>query len=141
VNSLLGFQFVSKTTPFSVYKFLQSLLIFIVTCICSVSDSQTSYLVFFCISYAFALFSWVFLAKCFKVLPRSEVLKMRKEARAAAAATASKDDDIVSVSPVCTTTEGSDLKTTLKTAKFGASEAMYTSMTNQPEGGHFDQKA
>ena len=28
LNSLLGFQFESKTTPFSVYKFLQSLLIF-----------------------------------------------------------------------------------------------------------------
>ena len=35
LNSLLGFQFVSKTTPFAVFKFLQSLFIFIVAMVCT----------------------------------------------------------------------------------------------------------
>ena len=38
--SFLGFQFASKTTPFSVYKFLESLLIVIIVGICSATQTQ-----------------------------------------------------------------------------------------------------
>ena len=65
MSSLLGFQFVSKTTPFSVYKFLQSLLIFVMTCIESVLDSQTSYVSYFAVCYAVSVISWIVLLKFF----------------------------------------------------------------------------
>ena len=68
LSSFLGFQFASKTTPFSVYRFLQSLMIFVVACICSATDDQTSYLAFFSASYAFSLVAWLILLFCFKLL-------------------------------------------------------------------------
>ena len=77
INSLLGFQFESKTTPFAVFKFLQSLLIVLTIYLCSLTDSQQGYLIFYCISCAFSIFSWFFLYKFFKVLPKEELDAMR----------------------------------------------------------------
>ena len=68
--SLLGFQFESKTTPFAVFNFLKSLLIFFFIYLCSFTDSRNGYLIFYCCSGSFAIFSWLFLWKCFKVLPK-----------------------------------------------------------------------
>lgn len=43
LNSVLGFQFESKTTPFSVFKFLQSMLIFVFTVVESLLSTQQAY--------------------------------------------------------------------------------------------------
>ena len=77
ISSLLGFQFDSKTTPFSVYKFLQSLLIFLVTCIESETQNQLAYLIYFGVCYFIAMTSWAILLKFFKILPSEEVEQMR----------------------------------------------------------------
>lgn len=84
LNSLLGFQFASKTTPFSVFRFLQALLTFIFIAIFSLlnSASQTSYIVFFCACAFLAIFSWIFLLKCFRKLPKEEVQAMIEKAEA-----------------------------------------------------------
>ena len=79
VNSLLGFQFASKTTPFSVFKFVQSLMCFIVTCICSATNTRESYLGLFAASYAFAMFAWVTLLCCFKMLTQEQVEALRRD--------------------------------------------------------------
>ena len=73
LNSLLGFQFASKTTPFSVYKFLQSLLIFIVTCIESATTTKRSYVIYFCICYLIAITAWIVLLRCFTFKTIEEV--------------------------------------------------------------------
>lgn len=75
LHSLLGFQFTSKTTPFSVFRFIESLLIFVSISVCSLlnSASQTGYIVFFCVSYVFAVSSWIFLYNCFNRLTEEEV--------------------------------------------------------------------
>mmetsp|Transcript_23318 Transcript_23318/g.27367 ORF Transcript_23318/g.27367 Transcript_23318/m.27367 type:complete len:209 (-) Transcript_23318:185-811(-) len=85
MNVLLGFQFVSKTTPFSVYHFVHSLLIFVVTCICSTTKTQTSYLIFFSVSLVIYLASWLFQYKYFKPLSTEQVTLMRKKAATEAA--------------------------------------------------------
>ena len=59
INCILGFQFDSKTAPFSVNKFAQSLLIFAVICFESVLDSKNSYLFYFVFELAFCILSWL----------------------------------------------------------------------------------
>ena len=61
------------------YKFLQSLLIFIFTCIESATKSQTAYLTYFGLCYAFALGAWIILKKCFTFRTKEEVEQMRTE--------------------------------------------------------------
>ena len=80
LNSLLGFQFESKTTPFSVYKFLQSLLIFIVTCIESATSTQRSYVIYFVICYIIAISAWIVLLRFFTIKTTEQVEEMRAEA-------------------------------------------------------------
>lgn len=73
LNSLLGFQFLSKTTPFSVYKFLQSLLIFLCTCVESFTDNQTSWLAYFGACYVCAMLAWFVLYQYFEFYTESEL--------------------------------------------------------------------
>jgi len=77
LNSLLGFQFESKTTPFSVYKFLQSLLIFICVSIESATTNQKSYLIYFVVCYLIAISAWVVLIRFFEFKTKEEVEEMR----------------------------------------------------------------
>ena len=77
ISSLLGFQFDSKTTPFSVYKFVQNLLIFLVISIESKTQNQLSYLIYFGVCYFIAMVAWAILFKFFKILPNEEVEQMR----------------------------------------------------------------
>lgn len=65
------------------YKFLQSFLIFVVTAICSLTDNKTTYLIFYGICFAFAIFSWIFMLNFFIVLPKEEVAALRKAAQLA----------------------------------------------------------
>ena len=78
LSSFLGFQFASKTTPFSVYRFFQSLMIFVVACICSATNDRTSYLAFFSSGYVFSLIAWLMLLFCFKLLTAEQVATLRK---------------------------------------------------------------
>ena len=73
LNSVLGFQFESKTIPFSVYKFLQSLLIFVFICIEVATKSQKSYLIYFFICYAVSMVAWLILATQFTFKTKEEV--------------------------------------------------------------------
>ena len=59
INCILGFQFDSKTAPFSVNKFAQSLLIFAVICFESVLESKNDYLFYFIFELAFCILSWL----------------------------------------------------------------------------------
>ena len=77
LQSMLGFQFESQTTPFSVYKFMQSLLIFVVFYIESLIETQTAYLVYFCICYALAILAWVVFYNFFDVMSKEDVQRMR----------------------------------------------------------------
>lgn len=73
LNSVLGFQFESKTIPFSVYKFLQSLLIFVFICIEVATKSQKSYLIYFFICYVVSMAAWLILATQFTFKTKEEV--------------------------------------------------------------------
>ena len=59
INCVLGFQFDSKTTPFSVNKFLQSLLIFLIICAESFIETKDEYLFYFIFELAFCILSWL----------------------------------------------------------------------------------
>ena len=78
VSSLLGFQFKSKTTPFSVYKFLQSLLIFICVSIEIATKDQRSYLIYFVCCYLIAITAWAILLLFFEFKTKEEVERMRQ---------------------------------------------------------------
>lgn len=73
ISSLLGFQFLSKTTPFSVYKFLQSLLIFLCTCVESFTDNRTSWLSYFAACYVIAMLAWFILYRYFEFYTEAEL--------------------------------------------------------------------
>ena len=77
VNSLLGFQFKQVTTPFSVYKFLQSLLIFVFTCVESATGDQQAYLIYFGVCYGLTLASWLVHSSCFQFLTKDQVTALR----------------------------------------------------------------
>ena len=79
LQSMLGFQFESQTTPFSVYKFVQSLLIFAVFCLESAIDTQESYIIYFSVSVIISISAWAVFLKCFKVLPKETIAEMRRE--------------------------------------------------------------
>ena len=79
LSSLLGFQFESKTTPFSVYKFLQSLLIFVFTCIESTLSNETDYLTYFVCCQLFSLAAWFILKFFFNFLSKEEVEALRNK--------------------------------------------------------------
>ena len=49
------------------YKFLESLLIVVVIGICAGTQTQLSQLILYGVTYAFALFSWIFLYKNFPI--------------------------------------------------------------------------
>lgn len=66
INTILGFQFESKTTPFSVNKFAQSLLIFLVICSESQLKTKDHYLYYLSFELVFCLFSWLSFSFFFK---------------------------------------------------------------------------
>ena len=76
---MLGFQFESQTTPFSVYKFVQSLLIFAIVCLESAIDTQESYIIYFAVCLTIAISAWAIFLKCFKALPKKTAAEMRRE--------------------------------------------------------------
>ena len=59
INSMLGFQFDSKTSPFSVNKFVQSLLIFAFTCFESVLKGKNDYLFYEIFVLVFCILTWL----------------------------------------------------------------------------------
>lgn len=67
INSMLGFQFDSKTSPFSVNKFVQSLLIFAFTCFESVLGGKTDYLYYEIFVLVFCLLTWLSFNFFFKI--------------------------------------------------------------------------
>ena len=77
VTCMLGFQFESKTTPFSVYKCSQSAFVFFIYYINSLLETQTAYLVYFCICYALAILSWIIFYKCFEVKSEEAIEALR----------------------------------------------------------------
>ena len=79
LNALLGFQFASKTTPFSVFKFLQSFLIFCVDELVTTTDNQLSYICFFGATYVVAMASWIIFSVFFDRKTQKEVDQMRKD--------------------------------------------------------------
>ena len=115
INALLGFQFDSKTTPFSVYKFLQSFLIFCVDELVTTTDNQLSYLCFFGATYAVAMASWIILSAFFDRKTQAEVKQMRKDKIAKLLAEKNLNrPQIISMKDT-----DADMKTTLRTGKFG----------------------
>ena len=78
LQSMLGFQFESQTTPFSVFKFVQSLLIFAVVCLESAIDTQESYIIYFSVCLTIAISAWAIFLKCFKVFPKEVIAEMRQ---------------------------------------------------------------
>ena len=63
------------------YKFLQSLLIFVAVSIESATDNRLSYLIYFVCCYLIAISAWLILLRCFKVLSKEEVEQMREQNR------------------------------------------------------------
>ena len=59
INCVLGFQFDSKITPYSVNKFAQSLLIFMVISGESLLKTRDDYLFYFIFELAFCILSWL----------------------------------------------------------------------------------
>ena len=75
---MLGFQFESQTTPFSVCKFVQSLLIFAVIYLESAIETREPYIIYFSVCFALELLAWAIFLKFFKVLPKETIAEMRK---------------------------------------------------------------
>ena len=77
-TAMLGFQFESKTTPFSVRFFLLSLFTFFVLVIEAFIETQTAYLVYFGICYVISIVSWSIFIFCFEVKSTEEMDKIRE---------------------------------------------------------------
>ena len=107
------------------YKFLQSLLIFVSVSVESATDNQLSYLIYFACCYLIAISAWVILLRCFKVLSKEEVAQMRAEQNRLKYSEQSEPLTQNSASEA-------DLKTSLKTAKFGRNSE-YTAAANKTE--------
>ena len=60
------------------FKFYDSLMIFVVACICSVVDARTSYLALFGTSFGFSVVAWLVLMFCFRLLTPEQVALLRK---------------------------------------------------------------
>ena len=66
LHSILGFQFKSKTTPFSAYIFLHAVLIFACISLEIGVKNQRSYLIYFAICYAMSMTAWFILLRYFE---------------------------------------------------------------------------
>ena len=75
---MLGFQFESQTTPFSVFNFVQGLLIFGIIYLESVIETQENYIYYFMVCFALEIIAWVIFLKFFPILPRETVQEMLK---------------------------------------------------------------
>ena len=58
MNCILGFQFDSKSAPFSVKQVILSLTVFVISQIESVLGSQNSYLFYLMIEMVFCILAW-----------------------------------------------------------------------------------
>ena len=78
LQALLGFQFTSKTTPFSVYTFFKSLSIFLCICLESLMDNRVSWLAYFVACYLVAIVAWYILYSRFDFWSEAE-LKLQRQ--------------------------------------------------------------
>lgn len=60
------------------FKFYDSLMIFVVACICSVVDTRTGYLALFSTSFGFSVVAWLIMMFCFRLLTPEQVTILRK---------------------------------------------------------------
>ena len=65
MNCICGFQFESKTVPFAVQKFAQSVLIFLIISFVSLLTTREHYLYFYIFDLCFAIFAYVIFKCCF----------------------------------------------------------------------------
>lgn len=74
LNGVLGFEFESKTTPFSVFKALQSFLVFIFICVESFLVDRLDFMYYYIISAIFSVLSYLIIVLVFdfKVKAKSE---------------------------------------------------------------------
>lgn len=107
------------------YKFLQSLLIFVSVSVESATDNQLSYLIYFACCYLIAISAWLILLRFFKVLSKEEVEQMRAGQNHLKYSEQSEPLTQNNASEA-------DLKTTLKTGKFGGNSE-YTYAANKTE--------
>ena len=75
---MLGFQFESQTTPFSVCKFMQSLLIFAIIYLESVIKTQETYIYYFMVCFVLEIIAWAIFLKFFPIMSRESIQEMRK---------------------------------------------------------------
>jgi hypothetical protein len=79
IYCVLGFQFKSKTLPFSIYFFAQSFFCFVFTCVGSVITHPKGYLIYVAVSASFGLFAWLLFLFTFDMKPEPEKVNPDEE--------------------------------------------------------------
>lgn len=70
INTMLGFEFSDKTTPFSVFKALQSFSVFIFILLESLLKQRINFLVYYTVGVCFSTISILIVIATFRFTPR-----------------------------------------------------------------------